>query len=1503
MDEDLSLYTTEIPIELPKDEGIESSDVIENINNDPLEDEASEGIDGTTVEEIEIDIEETIGWSGSDGTSHYGLYDRNEPDQHEISSITGLREELDDIRSIKTVYSDKFNAANYYRWENGNIYDTYGYFVSIVPGTTEIKFCDGADIFGVSVDNAGFVGGQDVLTNRDGHYGLIVTSGIVNVRCNSGVEVGNYIVSDAYGRAKKSNSNYGYKVLGIKDIDGVEYAVISLDVQADVVKMLGDNLNEVKEQAEANYRNIFSATNAANQALNKVQNIEASNQAITDKVNAAVDKVDGVNAEVESLSNRVSGYNELAIKSNEIANRAIESAISMQEEAMAEVSKALQETKEVRNGFNDTINQVQNDIDKVLEDVGEVSGEFAEIVRKVNANTTQIGLITGFKPGDDVEGVTGVVATVSEHAALLEGFAQWKETVNKGEIDSIALVKQIADKNKGQLDLIAQHRDEDLLTIAGISETATGNESKIEGLTAWQGVANSAMARIEQKADENGAYIHSTVSNMDKHSVGPHSQAYGFTLEQAAAWLEEGMIYVPTEDVTEEYKLANEAVEWTDENKDITKVYYTVTGEGDEQTKSYWYFDYDETNDKYDWISDDEIPTLTRTFTPTYLYMWGRAGGDGPYRWITVDKYYKETDKINISTPAVFFVTDSIPSVLDDEKMGYWYTNGNTTGDASDYEPYTLYKWTSYKKINLDGTDVKDDEDNFVFEDKWFPVATLAGNSKNMVVSQIRQDANSIETRVMNAEGSIASSRQWITGNSAHVEDWVEWKSANATSIANFMATAEDNFARAEQVASVVDDDGNIKAASIIAAVNDDTSGVTIEADHLQFSGSSFELAIGQIVDASIDNIELGGRNLLKDSNVMYECTNKSDYGKSGSFNLVTGYDLQSLIGKTLTFSYFVHCPGEKDINTDISFGERFGMHGNIQWKNDSGATTYTYPFATYLIPPHTNSRVNMTATLIPPQGYDSIVSITISYQPHAKPAAENNEVWKIGYPKLELGSMATDWTPAVEDMVEKKGVIASINDSDEVELKIRGDKVEIEGNTIFKSLTGTTEDGQTFIDGGKIKTGTLDASKITTGELGANVVYAGRIETSQIVAGELSADVIYTGTLDASQITAGELGANVVYAGTIDASQITTGELDADLIDADSLSAITADLGDVTAGTLQNKGYDPSDPDSKGIKIDLNEGTIDSPYFKVDKEGLTTVDKGDIGGWTLNGKMLTADDNSENNNLGYKVGLYSGSDYLEDSLLGVGVKSPIRFFCGSLDEDKKDLTTCTFCVLADGSLFANAALFFSENVKFDDSVKFGGGGQTVGSMVDNINRIPGNISQLYNDLGFVTRSQVQQMIDDALNNSSNDPTPSDPTPSVIWRPLAGLNGTVYDPEVEEGEDASFTVECPSDNSSVLRIKTNAPFNTIKITLASSNIMQGINCSVQSDTKSYEYDFEPNVSNRTITLKIQNNWHDDDYANTEFYVELLKNNGYFTVNWIYGVELSYDYNVNTTQND
>lgn len=353
MDEELMNVTTEDEIEIPAPEIVETDVDIkpEEINIDT--EELAETVEAEQTEEVYIDMSESMGWVGGDNTMHYSMAGRDEPNQHPIEAISGLRSELDEIERIKTVFSDKFNVANYYEWEDA-AYDEHGYFVCLAPNTSKIKICSGPDVLGVSVSNAGFIGGQDQRAPRGNSYGLIVTSGLVDVRCELDVEVGDCVVSNVRGYAKKSGSNYGYKVLAKENKDGTDYAVILLGVQADKTNAIGEDLNALDKRVRVNEQNIVSAINVANQAYNKSSEAASSVSVSKEAIEEALKNILGFGEQLDEMEKVVISSNVVATQAQAIAQSAATWAKSARDEAVTKANDSWEKT----NNLIDTLTPV-----------------------------------------------------------------------------------------------------------------------------------------------------------------------------------------------------------------------------------------------------------------------------------------------------------------------------------------------------------------------------------------------------------------------------------------------------------------------------------------------------------------------------------------------------------------------------------------------------------------------------------------------------------------------------------------------------------------------------------------------------------------------------------------------------------------------------------------------------------------------------------------------------------------------------------------------------------------------------------------------------------------------------------------------------------------------------------------------------------------------------------------------------------------------------------------
>ena len=283
----------------------------------------------------------------NENLKHQLLNGRELADQHPIAAITGLRDELDDIESLQVIYSPDRNQANYYLWQDENILqeNRVGYFVSACSDINEIEICTSDnEIFGVTVDNAGFIGAQSDVA-RDIKYGLVVNTGIVHVRCEQSVDVGDYVVSNDYGYAQKNDN--GYRVVGRHQINGVEYAEIILATPINQICKLSDNVENIGERMDDAEKNIVSAINVANAAYNKAsESIDISEEALKNAIDAVL-KADDVIADVDQIEEVVSSTNEIAVQAKTIAESATVTAEAIRQEVVKTSNETLAEVNDL----------------------------------------------------------------------------------------------------------------------------------------------------------------------------------------------------------------------------------------------------------------------------------------------------------------------------------------------------------------------------------------------------------------------------------------------------------------------------------------------------------------------------------------------------------------------------------------------------------------------------------------------------------------------------------------------------------------------------------------------------------------------------------------------------------------------------------------------------------------------------------------------------------------------------------------------------------------------------------------------------------------------------------------------------------------------------------------------------------------------------------------------------------------------------------------------------
>ena len=256
--------------------------------------------------------------------------------------------------------------------------------------------------------------------------------------------------------------------------------------------------------------------------------------------------------------------------------------------------------------------------------------------------------------------------------------------------------------------------------------------------------------------------------------------------------------------------------------------------------------------------------------------------------------------------------------------------------------------------------------------------------------------------------------------------------------------------------------------------------------------------------------------------------------------------------------------------------------------------------------------------------------------------------VWQ--YPKIIVDEVITGYSTVCPDSY-KDGFSATITAT----LPTTYVHTATLGGSAFKNQIGSIDsvlaawcynNNKTYINGGKIYTGTVTATQIaanaivagkiaanavTTATIAAGSINADKLSASSVIAGKIAANAVTVGTIAAGSVNADKLASNAVTAAKIAANAVTSDKIIADAITTAKIAAsavtaneiaagavtaakisagqITADkiaAGAITAdkfyGTaITSKNYVAN---SAGMKINLANGTIDTKNFKVDSSG-----------------------------------------------------------------------------------------------------------------------------------------------------------------------------------------------------------------------------------------------------------------------------------------------------------
>jgi len=466
------------------------------------------------------------------------------------------------------------------------------------------------------------------------------------------------------------------------------------------------------------------------------------------------------------------------------------------------------------------------------------------------------------------------------------------------------------------------------------------------------------------------------------------------------------------------------------------------------------------------------------------------------------------------------------------------------------------------------------------------------GNAEGNI-SALQQTSDSFATRISNAEGNISSLTQTTNGLQTTVSGKVDKTTYN--SFVTQTNTALQSKLSVQDAASTY-----ATQSSLTQTANSLTSQITS-------------------VQTNLNNLQIGGRNLIKNSNFSNGLTNFRGWNP-GTYTST----IREVVSDTTLpgFENVVHLSADAasqgwgfaqdaisvlpNTTYTYSFWYKFiSTYGKVAIQISNGSAGFPTNFYTYA------DNLWHRATITITTG-DNVNAVNVYAGVYGE--SKSGEVYITGE-KLEIGNKATDWTPAPEDMATQSQITQL---SDDINLRVqKGDVI----NQINVSTEGILIDGkkvhitgQTTIDNAVIKDAmiqSMTANKLTAGTIDANVITVKNINASNIV----------TGTLDASKATIANIDASKITTGTLNAARIAAGSIDASKLNVSSLSALSANLGSVTAGNIS------------GVNINIGNGN-----FTVDTAGNLVAKNANITG------IINATSGSFSGTLEGATGTFKGS-------------------------------------------------------------------------------------------------------------------------------------------------------------------------------------------------------------------------------------------------------------------
>ena len=375
------------------------------------------------------------------------------------------------------------------------------------------------------------------------------------------------------------------------------------------------------------------------------------------------------------------------------------------------------------------------------------------------------------------------------------------------------------------------------------------------------------------------------------------------------------------------------------------------------------------------------------------------------------------------------------------------------------------------KETTIDGDSLKDK----------FTQLEATVNGLNVTVGEVESSIDSVNSKVTQLEVTTEGLKTSVTQASTDAKEakTIAEQTAEKFTWIVKSGTNETNFELTDRTATLVAKQINLKGLVTFTGLNSET----------QNKINNAETTANEAND-KIDNLEIGGRNFIQESDQYLEREGSVENGTGTFANLYMTFSTKDFF-EAADKSNNTKMVASVDVILENAVGyfdnpdelrNRVGMEISIPL-GDGTRRQYPSAWITFVKdadPVTTNVRIVNDFDVEPDYFETGSIRVGVYIQNLSSGTA------RVGRPKLEFGNKATDWTPAPEDKANQ--------------------------SIIDNWTSDAVVNGTTTINGGYIKTQT-----ISTDQLAVNEIFASGSSVMNIInAQEINADRITSGTINA---------------------------------------------------------------------------------------------------------------------------------------------------------------------------------------------------------------------------------------------------------------------------------------------------------------------------------------------------------------------------------------------------